>query len=241
LAGRREAIVGVDVAEQLGLEVGDTLRLMDSNFRVVGIFQTGLAFEEIGVVVGLREAQALVGKPRQAQFYAIKLRDPGRAAAVRDELNAAFPEVDFALTADLAETMSDFRVLDSMVEQVSLMAVLIGALGMLNTMLMSVLERTREIGVLRALGWRARRVLSMVLWESLVLGAVGGLCGILLGLGLAALFRLVPGTFGNVRPLFTAQHFARAVAVAAGAGAVGGLYPAWRATRMRPVEALRYE
>ena len=241
LTARRQVIIGRQAAEEMGLEVGDTLRLLRSNFRVVGIYETGLPFEEIGVVIGLREAQALIGKPRQVQFYAIHLRDPKQAETVQKELSAAFPEVDFALTSELAETLSDFRVMQQMVGQISFLAIFIGSVGMLNAMLMSVLERTREIGVLRALGWRRRHVLGMILQESLVLGAAGGVCGILLGLGLARLLRLVPGTFGAMGPLYTPQLFAQAIVVAAVAGVVGGLYPAWRATRLRPIEALRYE
>lgn len=241
LTGRRQAIVGRKAAEQMGLEVGDTLRLLKSNFRVVGLYETGISYEDIGVVIGLQEAQALVGKPRQVMYYAIKLRNPGQAEAVRDELNAAFPELDVALTAEIAESMSDFQVMQEMVGQISFLAIFIGGLGMLNTMLMSVLERTREIGVLRALGWRRRQVLGMILQESLVLGAVGGVCGILLGLGLGGLLALVPGTFGAFEAVYTPQLFVQAAVVALVAGVVGGLYPAWRATRMRPVEALRYE
>ncbi len=241
LMARHQVIVGQQAAEVMGLEVGDTLRLLKSNFRVAGIFETGLAFEEIGVVIGLREAQALTGKPRQVQWYMIKLRDPGQVEAVRDELQAAFPDIDFALTSEIVETMSDLRVLQEMVGQISFLAVFIGAVGMLNTMLMSVLERTREIGVLRALGWRRRQVIGMILRESLVLGAVGGVCGILIGLGLAGLLALVPGTWGAIEPIYTLQLFVQAIVVALVAGVVGGLYPAWRATRMRPVEALRYE
>jgi ABC-type antimicrobial peptide transport system permease subunit len=241
LAGRRQAIVGRKVAEEMGLRVGSTLRLQDSNFRVVGIFETGLVYEDVAVVIGLQEAQALMGKPRQVMMYGIKLRDPRQAAAVRDELDATFPEVDFSLSADAVESMSDFAVMQQMVGQISFLAVFIGAVGMLNTMLMSVLERTREIGVLRALGWCKRRVLGMIVRESLVLGAVGGTCGILLGVGLGALIGLAPGVYGALKPLYTPRSFVLALAVGLLAGVVGGLYPAWRATRMKPVEALRYE
>lgn len=241
LEGSREAIVGRKLANEMGLQVGDTLRLMDSNFRVVGIFETGLAYEDIAMVIGLREAQTLLGKPRQVMMYGITLHDPRQAERVRDELEAAFPEVDFALSSDATETMSDYAVLQEMVGQISFLAIFIGAVGMLNTMLMSVLERTREIGVLRAVGWRRRRVLGMILRESLVLGGVGGICGILLGLGIGKLVELAPGVWGTLKPLYTPQLLAQAVIIGMLAGTVGGLYPAWRATRLSPVEALRYE
>jgi ABC-type antimicrobial peptide transport system permease subunit len=241
LTGRREMLVGRMAAERMGTQVGDTLRLLNSSFRVVGIYETGQAFEDAGVVVGLREAQTMTGKLRQVQFYLISLHDPGNAETARADLKAAFPEIDFSLTSELAETTSDFRVLQQMADQISLVAVFIGAVGMLNTMLMSVLERTREIGVLRSLGWRRRQVLGMIVRESLVLGVVGGLCGIPLGLGLGSLIGAAGIWGGAVEPFYAPPLFVRAVVVALVAGTVGGLYPAWRATRLRPVEALRYE
>jgi ABC-type antimicrobial peptide transport system permease subunit len=241
LAGRHQVIVGRKAAEEMGLEVGDTLRLLKSNFRVVGIYETGLAYEDIGVVIGLRAAQTLIGKPHQVMYYGIKLRHPEEVESVQAELLAAFPGIDFALTAEIAESMSDFEVMNEMVTQISSMAVFIGAVVTLNTMLMSVLERTREIGVLRALGWRRRRVLAMIVREALALGALGGGCGILLGLGLGAAMMLIPGFWGAIEPAYSPDLFVQAILVALMTGAVGGLYPAWRATRMRPVQALRYE
>jgi len=241
LVGRRETIVGRMAAEQMSVQVGDAIRLFNSNFRVVGIYETGQAFEDAGLVIGLREAQAITGKLRQVQFYLISLRDPRQVDTVKADLEAAFPEIDFSLTSELAENTSDFRVIQEMADQISLAAVFIGAVGMLNTMLMSVLERTREIGVLRSLGWRRRQVLWMILKESLVLGVVGGMCGIPLGLGLGGLVGMAGIWGGAIEPLYTPLLFVRAVVVAMVAGTIGGLYPAWRATRMRPVEALRYE
>ena len=241
LAGRHEVIVGRQAAEQMGLGVGDTLRLLKSNFRVVGIYETGISYEDIGVVIGLREAQALTGKPHQVMYYAIKLRDPKQAEAMESRLEAAFPDIDFALTSEIADSMSDFQVLEQMANQISLLAIFIGGLGMLNTMLMSVLERTREIGVLRALGWRRRQVLGMILKESLLLGAVGGIVGILIGRGIGELVSMAEGMWGSIELVYTPQMIVQAIIVALLAGIAGGLYPAWRATRMRPVEALRYE
>lgn len=241
LTAPRQILVGRRAAEQMGLKVGDTLRLQDSNFRVVGIYETGVAYEDIGAVVSLREAQMLTGKPRQVQMYYIKLKRSEEARAVRDQLKAAFPGVDFALTTEAEQIVSDLRVMEQMIGQISFLAVFIGAVGMLNTMLMSLLERTREIGVLRALGWRRRRVLGMILWESLLLGILGGLCGTVLGALLAVGVTRMPGIAQAFMPVFKPPLFLQAAVVSLVAGALGGLYPAWRATRMRPAEALRYE
>jgi putative ABC transport system permease protein len=241
LEARRQVLVGRTAAEEMGVEVGDTLRLLDSSFRVAGIYETGVAFEDAGVIIGMREAQTLTGKPRQVQFYLISLTDPSQAEDVKATLAEEFPDVAFSLTSELSEAVSDFRALEDMVAQISFLAVFIGALGMLNTMLMSVMERTREIGVLRSLGWRQRQVLALILKEALVLGVLGGLLGLPLGLALGNLLGGAGLWGGAIEPLFTPQLLAQALLVAMAAGVAGGLYPAWRATRMRPVEALRYE
>ncbi len=241
LTARRQVIIGRQAAETLGLEVGDTLRLLESTFRVAGIYETGVGLEDSGVVIGLREAQALAGKPHQVMWYLVKLRDPERVESVQDYLDAHFPEIDISLTSEIVEIMPDMRTTEEMIEQISFLAMFIGAVGMLNTMLMSVLERTREIGVLRALGWRRRQVVGMILQEALALGAVGGVCGIILGLGLTWGITQIPGIGGMLKASYSPELFAQALAVALVTGAIGGLYPAWRATRMRPVEALRYE
>jgi len=241
LTARRQVIVGRGAAEVMGLEVGDTLRLLGSGFRVVGIYETGVGYEENCVVVSLREAQALAGKLHQVSLYAIKVTDPARVEELRAYLDANFPEIDVSLTSKFAESLPDLQTMEELVGQMSFLAVFIGGVGMLNTMLMSVLERTREIGVLRALGWRRRQVIGMILREALVLGAVGGVCGILVGMGMVWGITQIPGIGGMLDPRYSPQLFVQALAVGLVTGVIGGLYPAWRATRMRPVEALRYE
>jgi len=193
------------------------------------------------VVVSLREAQALAGKPHQVSMYAIKVTDPARVEELYAYLDANFPEIDVSLTSEFAESLPDIQAIGRLVGQISFLAVFIGGVGMLNTMLMNVLERTREIGVLRALGWRRRQVIGMILRESLALGAVGGACGILVGMGMVWGIMQIPGIGGMVSPRYSPELFALALAVGLATGVMGGLYPAWRATRMRPVEALRYE
>lgn len=241
LATNHQMMIGRQAAEALGLEVGDTLRVLDSSFRVVGIYETGSSWEESGAVVTLRDAQRLGGRPHQVSMYGIKLRDPETAEEMRAYVNGAFPEIEVSLSSAFAENMPDMQRMEAMMGQIVSMAIFLGALSMLNTMLMSVLERTREIGVLRALGWRRRQVVGMILKEALVLGLVGGALGILLGIGLILTLQQIPMVGGMLEPRYEVTLLGRAVAIGLAAGAVGGLYPSWRATRMRPVEALRYE
>jgi putative ABC transport system permease protein len=117
----------------------------------------------------------------------------------------------------------------------------VGGIGVMNTMLMAVLERTREIGVLRALGWRRNSILSLILREAWLLGMLGGVVGVGVAFGLNFLLSLAPLVQDSLSPVWSADVFLRAAAVAITLGLIGGLYPAFRATLLQPVEALRYE
>jgi putative ABC transport system permease protein len=108
-------------------------------------------------------------------------------------------------------------------------------------MVMSVFERTREIGVLRALGWRRGRILSMILRESLVLSLLGGVIGTVLGVGGIVLLNRLPVFSSFVKASFGMMLLIQAFFTALILGALGGAYPSWRASLLRPVEALRYE
>lgn len=171
-------------------------------------------------------------------FLGITLRDPRQVDGVLEVLEERFPEISVSKTSEFAESLPDFQAMDAMIGAISFLAVLVGGIGMMNTVFMSVFERTREVGVLRALGWRKVRVLLMVMKESLVLSAVGGLVGILLGMGLGKLFPLM---LAFLEPAFSGELLVRALILALVLGAIAGVYPAWWASRLDPLEALRYE
>jgi putative ABC transport system permease protein len=137
--------------------------------------------------------------------------------------------------------MQDFATMNALLGALVLLTVIVGGVVMTNAMLMSVFERTQEIGVLRALGWRRRRVLRMVLVESIALSLLSGVFGTGIGVGLNYLFLLEPSLGTFLTPAFPPGLFAQVLALTVLLGAVGGLYPAWRASGLRPVEALRYE
>jgi putative ABC transport system permease protein len=106
---------------------------------------------------------------------------------------------------------------------------------------MAVFERTREIGVLRSLGWQRHAILGMILREALLLGLLGGIAGIFLSFGLVHAISAIPMIGSMLQPVWELEIFARAIFIALLLGTLGGLYPAYRATRLQPVEALRYE
>jgi putative ABC transport system permease protein len=120
---------------------------------------------------------------------------------------------------------------------ISLLAILVGALGIINTMLMSVFERTREIGVLKAVGWSNRKILTMIVGESLVITLLSAVIGSIIGVVLCSVLSPMMG----LNPLFTPEIFIQAFGIAIIVGIIGGLYPATKAVKLPPTEALRYE
>lgn len=131
--------------------------------------------------------------------------------------------------------------MNGMIAFISGLALVVGSVVVANTMLMSIYERTREIGTLRAVGWRKRRILSQVVQESLLLCTVAGLAGSVIGVLAMELVERLPGLGSMLTTAWNWQIFARAMAMALFVGLIAGLYPAWRASRVHPVEALRYE
>ncbi|MFP4345749.1 MAG: ABC transporter permease [Anaerolineales bacterium] len=241
LTTNRQIILGRVAAENLNKRVGQTLRLFDSTYKIVGIYETGVSFQDGGGVVTLRDAQQLFGQPHKVSFLGVWLADPEEVAQVIGEIEGRFPEVDMGRASEFTEDLSDIRMMKASTWAISALALVVGGLGMTNTMVMSVFERTREIGVLRALGWRKRRVLSMIVKESVTLSLLGGVAGIVIGVLLGLLLNANPIVEGFLQLEFGWALFLQAIATAVALGIVGGVYPAWRAANLQPVEALRYE
>ncbi|MCW5848479.1 MAG: ABC transporter permease [Anaerolineae bacterium] len=238
---RKQILLGKLAAKNFKKEVGSTFRLNDSTYRVVGIYETGVSLEDGGAVMGLTDAQRAFDKEGKVSYYSLKVKDVRRISEVKAAIEKQWPTLAAARSGEPSRQTEMFGLYRSFGLFIGIFAVLVGGLGMMNTTLMSVFERTREIGVLRAVGWRRRRVVNLILGESLVLSLLGGLLGILIGIGLTLLVRLSPAVESLLQGILTPTMLAQALVIALLLGAVGGLYPAWRAAQLAPVEAMRYE
>ncbi|MCE7984945.1 MAG: ABC transporter permease [Caldilinea sp. CFX5] len=246
LAGRyvqrpNEMLVGKVAAETYNLRLGGAMTLYDNRYRIVGIFETGVAFEDGGGVLALREAQRLLNRGRTVSFIFVNVHEPTQAEAVRTAIDRRFVEARASLSSEFAQNTDDLKTTMAMLGAIRLLAMLVGGIVVANTMVMSIFERTREIGALRAMGWAARRILGQILQESLYLCLFAGVAGALFGVILLTVIAQAPGASQFVAPSWQVQTFVTAFGVAILLGLLGGLYPAWRASRLRPVEALRYE
>lgn len=237
-----EALVGDGAAGPLRVGPGGTLRVGRREFRVAGLYHSGNRFEDTGAVLPLDVVERLAGRPGEVTSIAVSVKAGVTPRAATRQLERRFPGV-VAVTepGQAVRVDTTARLVVDAGWMFSLIALLVGGFGVTNTMAMSVYERTREIGVLRAVGWPARRVAVMIVSEALGIGLMALAVGLLLGYLAARLFTDRSGLSALMSPNFGPMVFAWGLAFALGVALLGALYPAWRATRLTPIEALRRE
>ncbi|MEZ4673973.1 MAG: FtsX-like permease family protein [Caldilineaceae bacterium] len=241
VTGPKQMALGRRGAEALNLAVDDTLRVYGVPYRIVGIFETGQGMEESGGVVTVEDAQTITQKQRQVSLFQVGLHRNADIDQVLQRIEAIDDELAVTKSSEYEGNEQMMASLQGFAWGIAAIAILIGGLGMMSAMVMSVMERTREIGTLRAVGWSRWRVIQLILGESIGLSVIGGLIGCLLGAGLAWLAGQASGVGAFLEGSFTSSIFIQGMVTALLLGVVGGLYPAWSAANLQPVEALRYE
>ncbi len=239
-----EIILGKTAAEDLNKSVGDNITIFNKNFKITGIFETGSFIQDAGAFMPLNTLQNLTSNDGKISTIAVKVTENANVTEVSQYIEDEYPnELSTVTAADQAGRINDaLGAINTATWAISLLAIVIGGVGDINTMIMSVYERTREIGVLKAVGWRGRRILGMILGESIVLTIMAAIVGTIIGVVGVEVLLSYSATFGTmIKPVFSLDLFIRAFGIAFLVGIIGGIYPAYRASRLAPTEALRYE
>jgi putative ABC transport system permease protein len=246
--GQQEAMLGELLAGSLNKKVGDMIDLQGSEFRVVGIYRSGSALEAGAILLPLDEMQLLSGMTGKATAFHVQLKPaPAGVSAVawrqqaETAIEAALPGLRAVPAAERASNNQLVTLAHAAAWGTSLIALLVAALGIANTMAMSVFERTKEIGVLRAMGWPRRRVMALILLEAAALGLAGGMAGILLGWGALHVLATLPQSASIVSTALPVRTLLEGLLMATLVGIAAGSVPAWRGAQLSPVEALRHE
>ncbi len=250
---RGVTVLGSDLARRMKAHVGDTVELRGTPFEVIGIGErTFINLSDASAYVGLEDARQLYVESLPRAFQAKVKSDDlavGVMAYARDGVDpdtlarSLEQDVDGIVTTGPAEMMGNVKsminLLNAVVASIAAVALIVGALSIVNTMMMAVTERTREIGVKRALGATRGRVARDVLAESAVMGGIGGAIGLAFGALVAlGLNEALLAATGTSMFLVTGRLAVGAILFSVALGAVGGLYPATHASRLDPALAL---
>lgn len=223
--------------------------------HVSGVLQKigGFSFvgpSDTGIYIPLSQAQEFFGTD-EASAIIVKLRGSDNATvmqaskAITDHFKNQVTVISPNAVIDLLTTI--INLLGLFVAGIAAISLLVAGIGIMNIMIVSLIERTREIGILKALGMKRRTVLSIFLTESLIIGIIGAVFGIIAGWGLGRVVALVVenmfnvGSGLNLNPVLTPPVLLGALAFGIGVSIIFALYPAWRAAKLKPVDALRYE
>ena len=237
-----QIMLGWRIADDLHKHVGDQFVLDSKRYTVVGIFRTGQVFGDEAAMLPLITLQALARLPDTTTLVFVRVKpgtpiQPLRARIAND--NPSLATIRFATEFGQVDRNLDF--LNAAAKGATVLAWFVGVIIVANTMLLSFVQRTREFGLLRAVGWARWRVIVLVIGEALVISIAGAALGIGLSFAAVTILQQLSALAGLLHPTYTAAVFLRAFYTAIGIGVLGALYPGLRAGVLQPLAALRQE
>jgi putative ABC transport system permease protein len=247
LVGESEnaVIIGSEAAKTYNATLGDTITVNDNKFKVVGIMKkvgTGWPLTiDNSMVMSLPYAQKVSDRQNLISTVIITPSGQYSAQTVEDNLQNAYPKYDIYTQADTQKTID--KNLKGVMVFMNMVIAMIFAVSMvliMNVMMMSVKEKTKDIGTMRAIGTKKRSIMLLIIYESLILSSIGGIIGILLISPIYNVLGIFMGatSFNFNIPLSVVLQVALIVLVI---GTFSGLLPAYLANRISPIEALRHE
>jgi len=242
-----EVALGLGLKNRLGVDLNDYVMISSSNsnkeFQVVGVFQSPSMFLDDSCIIPLDSVQSLFGDEGKVSAIMVYVEDLDNVGSVRSEIERTLNGVQVIEQREILETiqqgMGMLKVFLLLVASISL---LVAGLGIMNTMFMSVLERKREIGILKAIGASKSQILRAFLIETIMLGSLGGIFGCILGVIVSKLSESVAISYFRLPIVVqsTPEILASGFIFALFSATVSGLYPCWKAASLKPLEALRY-
>ncbi len=247
-----EALVGANIARKLGKKIGDKIEVKGNRFTICGVFESKSMFEEGSVVVPLEKLQKIKKVPGKVTLLNLSVKKGGFAQGkpvneqqqiegTRSLIAGLLPDTEVRSIEDIVSADNTMTYFLNFAWAVSIIAFIAAILGIINTMVTSVLEQTSKIGILLAIGWRKSRILALVLYEAVLLGVLGGGFGLALGYGIMNILVSSPQLQNIGRIDYNLIFMAKVILVSLAVGFLSGIYPAIRAISIKTIEALRYE
>jgi len=243
-------ILGATLAENVKKRVGDTFVLSGEELEVVGIYRSFTVFESGGAIAPLKTLQEISFREGSVTGFSVILDHvagspaaeeiAAQIDALKDESGRSY-NLSARPSKEYSQESMHIRMAHSMAWMTSVIAVLVGGIGMLNTMIMSVVERIREISILRAIGWRKSRIMAMILGESMILSIAGGALGAVGAILLIGYLTTLPTVAGFMTGRIAPEVILKGFFLALAVGVLGGLFPAYRAAQLMPSDGLRSE
>jgi putative ABC transport system permease protein len=237
--GTREIQIGDRLAEQLHLHPGDTLAVKGQTFRIAGVYHSGVLFEDSGAVLAIEPARQLAGRTGEETDVVVQLTAGARASTAGSAIERAIPGTQVISDPQQAlRAGANGTLIANAILVIVVIALIVGAISVANTMAMSIMERQGELALLSTVGWSPARVASLIFGEGIAVSMLGAAAGLLIGVIGGGLLVHALGVSAYVSPSVTAWGLGRALLVGVAIGVLGGIYPAWRVTRMTPLKAL---
>jgi len=244
-------LVSNSLMNRKGLKIGDKVEVYAPTsgkkeyYIIKGVFDPGISFGNIGLaVIKFKDAQKLFEAEGYASEIVIKLSSNDQVDSFVNYLKQVFPEAKITTSKEIISRINEILdIINVTLLTIASISLIVAALSVMNTIMMVVRDRIREIGILKAIGATRSHVLSIFLGEAFILSAIGGIIGIIGG---AVTSYILSNAFGNltniyITPMISIEYVASGIAISIIVGILSGFYPSWRGANIRPIEALKYE
>jgi len=235
--GAYEVVLGYAVAEERDLVVGDELKIKDDEYTVVGIWEKLDSFMDYGIVAPAEPVGETFGIEDYYTSIIVIPEDPADMERIDNEIEELYDDMEAITTIEAAEKAAEaIGSVRIMTLSIGVIASIVASIGIINTMIMIVMERKRDFGIMKALGAQRSTILVIVILEGMILGAVGSIIGISLGvIGVEAVNQASGFPIARVTTNLMVLSFLYGMILAA----VAALYPSWQATKVNPIDAIR--